>query len=761
MIRLAARRITRVPLFRHRFAVITLVLAVVPGAAGGRAVEAANVWHVSPAGDDGNPGTEARPFATLERARDVIRDVRATDSADRAAHTILLASGTHLREQPFDLDEHDGSITIRGPADRAARLHAGRLVHADAILPVTDPTVRNRLDPVARGHVVAIDLAAAGVPQVKPPPIVYSDGGGLPDLFVDDRPLPLSRWPNTGNMPMEKVLDRGVWSGKPAERRGGTFVAPFDAKGAWRPAQWNVAEGVWLEGFWRVPWDPHAVRIASVDPAERTITHAAAIFGGIGSKYAPKGALGDGEEPWYAVNLLEEIDAAGEWCLDCTNQVIYVWPPRPFGGKGDTGIFLCDRQFPLVRLRDTSGIRFERLTIEGGLGDGVEIAGGSGNTVTGCLLRNLGGTAVTIIGGTDNGVRSCDIHTIGVAGISLSGGDRTTLSPCRNFAVNNDISDVGRRRKTWAAAIHVGAAVGQFAHADTVGCHVARNLLHDLPHAAVLYGGNDNVIEANEICRVALTSGDVGAFYTRQDWTSRGNLLRRNYVHDCPRANAFYIDDGDSGDTVEENVVVRSGCGPFIGGGHDNTIRRNLIFDCEIGIHFDSRGVTRGYAVHPGYRRRVESAQPGVPPWSDRYPNVARLLDPGLDAAGVVGSPHGNLITVNVTVGCKIPLRLSGKPAELRDNTVEGNIDLGDESPMFMDAAAGDLRLAAGSPVLRKLPSFPQLSRGSFGLQLDAYRTELPSPQNMGVTPTSTPRFDSETDLDATNRGQGGRRFGG
>jgi hypothetical protein len=300
----------------------------------------------------------------------------------------------------------------------------------------------------------------------------------------------------------------------------------------------------------------------------------------------------------------------------------------------------------------------------------------------------------------------------------------------------------------------VGSPVGQFDYGNAVGCRVLHNFLHDLPHAAVLYEGNDNVLEANEVCRIALTSGDVGAFYTRQDWTSRGNLLRRNYVHDCPRANAFYIDDGDSGDTVEENIVLRSGCGPFIGGGHDNVVRNNLIIDCEIGIHFDSRGVSRGYATHPGYRRRVESAHPDVPPWSERYPSLARLIAPSLDTSGVVGAPHGNLITGNVTVGCKKPLRLSGKPAELRDNTVEGNVDLGDEHPVFADEAAGDLRLTPASPVLRTIPSMSQLSRDSFGLQRDAYRPTLPASRQPAATPSSTPRFDSQTDLDASNRGK-------
>jgi len=725
-----------------------------------------HVWHVSPTGDDTAAGTADGPLATLERARDRIREALGQDPAGTGSHVILLGPGVHRRPAPFDLDDRDQGLTIRGPADRSARLHAGRPVPAVAIGRVTVAATRGRFDPAAVEHVVTIDLAAAGVRSFEAPPVVFSDGGGLPDLYVDDVPLPLSRWPNEGDALMERVLDRGVWSGKPAERRGGVFVSAPDERGDWRPRHWRVADGVWLEGYWRVPWDPQTIRVAAIDPARRSITHAAAVNGGIGSKYAPKGALGDGREPWCAVNLPEEIDVPGEWCLDLASQVIYLWPPPspspPADGTGagrtvegrmaDGAIVVADQTAPLVRLRDARDVTIERLTIEGGLGGGIDIGGGSGNTVAGCLLRNLGGTAVTVRGGTDNGVRSCDVHTIGEAGIRLSGGDRAALAPCRNFAVNNDVSDVGRRRKTWAAAIHVGSPVGTFEYGDAVGCRVARNALHDLPHAAVLYEGNDNIIEANEVCRVALTSGDVGAFYTRHDWTSHGNVLRRNYVHDCPRANAFYIDDGDSGDTVEENIVVRSGCGPFVGGGHDNTIRRNLIVACDVGIHFDSRGVARGYATHPGYRRRLESARPDAAPWSGRYPGLARLLAPELDAAGVVGAPHGNRITDNVTVGCGKPLRLSGKPAELRDNAVEGNVDLAAAEPLFIDAAADDLRLDPASPVFRALPSFPRLSRDSIGLERDAYRLVVPVLKRPATAPSATPRFDSEKDLDATNR---------
>lgn len=722
--------------------------AILPAAS--PAVAAAAEWHVSPVGDDSNPGTEASPFATLERARDAIRDIRARTPADDSHQTIHLASGMHFLSQPLDLDERDHAITFRGPADRSARLHAGRGIPAAAIHPVSEPAIRDRLTPAARDHVVEIDLAAAGASNFKEPPAEYADGGGLPELLLDDRPLPLSRWPNEGNAVMERVLDRGVWSGKPSERRGGVFVAAVEPSREWRPARWQSARTVWVEGYWRVPWDPHVIRVAAIDPTARTITHAAAISGGIGSKYAAKGSLGDGKEPWCAVNLLEEIDTPGEWSLDFDRQVIYLWPPRPLMTTGAAPLMIADRPTALVRLRDTHDVRLERLTIEGGLGDGVEITGGRGNLVAGCLLRNLGGTAVKVGGGSENGVQSCDISMVGEAGIRLSGGDHATLSPCGNFAVNNDVSEVGRRRKTFAAAIHVGATSWQVAQVDSVGCRVARNFLHDLPHSAVLYGGDDNLIEANEVCRIALTSGDVGAFYSGQDWTSRGNVLRRNFVHDCPRANAFYVDDGDSGDTIEENVVFRSACGPFIGGGHDNIVRRNLVADCPVGIHLDSRGVSRGYATNARYLTRVSSLLESAR-WRERFPGMARLVDPSLDATGVVGMPHGNVLTENVTIHCGTALRLSGKPQEFLDTRIADNVDLGADAKRCIVDEKGEFVIDPAAECFRSLPSFPSIARRTIGLEQDAFRTRLPAPTRSAAEGHS-PGFDSLKDVDATNR---------
>ena len=51
----------------------TLALLVLLTAATAHAAE----FHVAPSGSDDNPGTQAAPFATLERARDAVRTLKA------------------------------------------------------------------------------------------------------------------------------------------------------------------------------------------------------------------------------------------------------------------------------------------------------------------------------------------------------------------------------------------------------------------------------------------------------------------------------------------------------------------------------------------------------------------------------------------------------------------------------------------------------------------------------------------------------------
>lgn len=702
-------------------------------------VARASDFFVAPNGDDANPGTQARPFATLERARDAVRAVRSSGAATVEGVTIWLQPGMHARSKTLELTSADSGteaspVIYGASAGGQARLHAGRFIQPADFAPVTQPELLGRLEAGARGNVVQLDLAALGLRNAGPFPKIFNTGGGLCELFVNDQRMPLSRWPNEGFVTMGKVLDRGD-SSKGASRRGGKFIARED-----RVSRWRVASGVWLEGYWRVPWEPQTLQVKAIDATTREITFAEPVGGGIGSKYARAGELGDGKEPWCAVNLLEEIDQPGEWCVDFMSHTLFFWPPSDLHRAR---VFLGDFDQPLVIMRDVSHVTLRGLVLEGGLGNGVEISGGTSNLVAGCTFRNLGGSGVLIQGGVGHGVRSSDFHDLGHGGIYLSGGDRKTLAPARHVAENNDLHHLGLRKKTYAAAIHVGAYGG----GDAVGCRVAHNFMHDLPHAAVLYGGNDHVFEFNEVARVALTSGDVGVFYTWNDWTSRGNIVRHNFVYDSPRANAFYMDDGDSGDTVFGNVVYRCAYGPFIGGGHDNLVQNNLVIEAERGLHLDSRGVARGYATNQGMIRRLQGAQPQQPPWSTRYPTLAKLLDGRRDV------PAGNVIENNVTVACKQPFHFSGKKEELAFSTLRDNFILSESEAAFADADKLDFRLRPDSVVFKQLPAFQPIPFERIGLAKDEYRTTLPvMARRRALGATSRPAFDSNTDLQRSNQ---------
>ncbi|MHC4201658.1 MAG: hypothetical protein ACYSU0_16860, partial [Planctomycetota bacterium] len=69
-------------------------------------------FHVAPAGDDANPGTRQRPFATITRARDEVR--RKVAGGLRADITVLIRGGTYRVREPI----------VFGPEDSGAGRHS-------------------------------------------------------------------------------------------------------------------------------------------------------------------------------------------------------------------------------------------------------------------------------------------------------------------------------------------------------------------------------------------------------------------------------------------------------------------------------------------------------------------------------------------------------------------------------------------------------------------------------------------------------------
>jgi hypothetical protein len=510
---------------------------------------------------------------------------------------------------------------------------------------------------------------------------------------------------------MKRVLDKGVWSGQPKDRRGGVFEYEGD-----RPLRWKSAADagqLWVAGFWRVPWDFQAVRVKALDTGKRTISMAEPVALGIGSKYA--GPEGDGSEPWHVLNLLEEIDMPGEWSVDFTTRTLYFWPPVDLAGASIT---LSDMATPMVSMKESRGITLRGLVLEGGLGEGVVITGGKDCTVAGCRITRMGRNAIIFQDGLNHRALSNDLTILGHGGIIVSGGDRKTLTPCAHIVDNNHISRYALAKLNYSPGIGIGFAQGG---TYAIGCRITHNRVHDSPHAGILYGGNDNLFEFNEVYDVVNKTFDMGAFYTTHEWISGGNILRHNFVHHAPKANGFYLDDGDSGDLVEGNISYRVACGPFIGGGHDNIAKGNLSVDCVRGAHLDTRGVSRGYNLtNRNLVKGLESIDTQVPPWSTRFPNLSTIF------GGKPELPTGSIIESTVAVNCESVLHLGGKKDELAVAIFRNNLELTMEDMGFLDAAKLDFRMRPDAQVFAKVPGFKHIPFERIGLYANDFRADVP-----------------------------------
>jgi len=275
-------------------------------------------------------------------------------------------------------------------------------------------------------------------------------------------------------------------------------------------------------------------------------------------------------------------------------------------------------------LEDVSNVNFIDLKLNYGLGSAVQIIRGDNNLIAGCDISNFIQDAVSVLDGTNHEIISNDMHHLGAGGIFLSGGNRQTLSHANHKAVNNHIYEFGRVKVIYAPAVNIP---GKYED-NNVGMYVAHNKISGTPHVGIQFGGNNNIFEYNEIFDICRVSNDMGAFYSWNDWTSYGNIIRYNYMHDAHQAHGAYFDDGDSGDQVYNNIMQNIDVAVFIGGGHDIIVENNLAIDCEKAVHVDNRGVSRGYNLeNTGMVNRVLSVDYQNPPWSEQYPSIVPILD--------------------------------------------------------------------------------------------------------------------------------------
>lgn len=693
--------------------------------------------HVAPNGKDTAAGTAAAPLRTPGAALERLRKVSADE---RAGSTVWMAGGDYVLPSSLalsrDLSGLPGKpVVLRAVAGESPRLRLGKSVAAADLALVTDEEVLARMDPAVRGKVVQLDLKKMGVKARGPYPTVFEDTGGLMQVFFEGRRLPISRYPADGYVTMAEVLNSGMDPKGP----GGTFRYRGERPGRWTKAL--ASGGVWVVGYWRVPWSIQAVKVSGIDAERKTITHAATVANGIGSKYTPlvNGTRkGDGKEPWFAINLLEEITRPGQWSVDFASGLMYLYPP---GSLGEGSLLLADNSDAVVEIK-ANDVRLVGLTIDAGLGDGVLVAGAERVEVAGCTIRGTGAAGVNVTQSAGVVVRGCDITDVGAQAVRIGGGDRKTLRESGNELLNCHMWNTG-----------VIARASYAVDVDGVGVRVANNLVHDAPLGGIQFRGNDHLIELNEIHNIGLDGGDLGAVYTNGDWGARGNVIRHNLVHHAANANAVYLDDGHSGSSVVGNIAYKVRAGPFIGGGHDHEVRGNLVIDCEFGFHIDDRGLARGYTIDSKgvLTRFINTVDYRSEPWSGKYPGLRAMMDRPADLL----RPTGNVIRDNVFVDCRKPEFVSVAKGTSMDGNVLGPNVIG-TSELIRGILTDRLDFSGlgETEASRRVPAVGEIPVGRIGLVRDEHRKALPSEQETGRLSARSPKrvFDTNMDVAESNR---------
>ena len=668
-------------------------------------VSAAKIF-VSPKGSDANAGSEVAPVATLTRARDLVRTLQAAGKT--GAIVVAVEPGEYRMTSPLTLSQQD-SGTPESPVVYRAVQPAKAIFYGGARLtgfqPVTDPAILERLPAEGRGHVLRCSLRALGINDYGK---LAVRGFGQPpspptlELFVNGQPMTLARWPNQGFVGIRKLV-------QPGSRATGTpSIIEYSDD---RAARWTKAEDAWLFGYFRYLWADATIKITKVDPTAHTLTAAEAY------QYGPPGMdTGQGIQ-YYAFNLLEEIDQPGEWYLDRTAGILYLYPPCDLA-KATVEIGLLST--PMVTMDRVTDVRFEGLTFDLSRFNGLVLTDCSRCLVAGCTVSRMAGNGITIQNGEADGLLGCDIHTIGRRATEVIGGDRATLKPGRHYVENCQIHSFGRIDRTYTPAIEL----------DGVGNRVAHNLMYDGPSTAVHIGGNDHVIEFNEVHNVVRESDDQGGMELYGNPTYRGVVFRYNRFQNCGNTAAgssfcgqaaIRFDDAISGMLVYGNIFVRSANVGFgavqINSGRDNVMDNNLFVDCKQGI---SGGYNRGNSVW------TQAA--ANPPPSDFYLN-ALYLQRYPELATMLREPGVNHIWRNVFYRCGPVVTGNQSALDLFENGV-----FEEQDPGFVDAARGDYHLKPDAALFATV-GFRPIPVDEIGLYRDTYRASWPVAMKLEPVP--------------------------
>ena len=486
-------------------------------------------YFVAPNGADGNAGTLARPFRTIQRAADMMKP----------GDTCYVRGGTY-RE----------SITLKRGGQSGApirfRACSGEIPVLDGTEPITGRWARHK-GSIYKTHT-----------QRK-----------FEQLFVNRRMMLEARWPNTT---FDKLLTREGWATTGPKS---VYQKLHDPKLGKTGIDWTGATAVLNVAHQFYTWSRPVLNYKKgSDTFEYHIKM---------NPFHVKGRHWWSDDFYYLMGKLEALDAPTEWFL-AEDGTLYLWPPdgvhlnearvevkvRDYGffGKGLKHVeisgfhfFACTFAFENCQWCVVEHCNLLFPSFVRGVPDADE------------PRHSSAGTHVT---GDDNVVRSCSLAYCANYGIRVRGR--------RNRVENCLIHDVN-----WSGTlVYTGIALAGDRRALRSANAASHNTVYNVGNAIITTGGNRyGVVEYNHVHHGGLICADVSLIYTSMPY-AMGNEIRYNWVHDSLSPNnslGIRGDDKTRGMRVHHNVVWNVHDVGIVVKGGLNRIYNNTCFDngaCDI-----------------------------------------------------------------------------------------------------------------------------------------------------------------------------------
>jgi len=680
--------------------------------------------YVSLQGKDDNSGTKEKPFATIKRAQEEVRKIKA-EGMPEGGIAVYLRGGKYFLTESLVFNREDSGtdespVVYRSYPGEEARLIGGKQI--TNFKPLDDPDILKRLPAESRGRVWVADLKEAGINNYGHL-LNRGAGGNHPsamELFYNTKVMKLSRWPNEDWLFVADLVTPDGDGGKgDTVFQKGRFRYSGD-----RPLRWKEEKEIWTTGYFAWPWDRFHVQVTEIDTENRIVNLTPNI------NFAPSYGSYDSPvrrgKPYYFYNILSEIDIPEEWYVDRSMGRLYFYPPEKL--EADDEIIVSTLDAPILKLQDTSNMVFHGLTLECSWYNGVDVSGGRNNLITGGIIRNIGRHAVNIDGGFQHGVVGCDIYDIAAAGVMLKGGNWEKLIPSRHYVENNHIYRFNRFDGGYRPAAMISG----------IGNRVSHNLISDSSHQAIMFDFNNHVIEFNEIYDVVHEAKDAGVMYIYGEpkyLINRGSVIRYNFIHHVsehssavPYANpgltSIYLDALNAGITMTGNVFYRNTGGAIFTHGSDSRVEDNVFVDNFMDVYQGNRYYLfkRPERVKMWKDNMLETIRYNEPPWSSRYPQLSSILEKGEseNPAWNPAWPRDVFIERNISMGGRFLKMSEG----LNEITVRDNMEGYD--PLFVNPEGLDFSIRTGSPAYGMV-GYESVPFAKIGLYEDTLRASWPA----------------------------------